>query len=166
LACFSWSGRDGSGPAEQPISGKLLHCFDPEDSSVPDDDTLLANPEQSLRAANEAYNQAIIAGDIPALERIFSQEFIYTAPDGEVRDKAAQLELFKSNRLDVESGKGADERIQVQGKTGIVTGRFDANGKYAGAPFAATERYTSVWIVRDDRWQLLAEQGTLLVRRP
>lgn len=165
-ACFNWWGRDGEGSAEQPRFGSLLQCFDPGNPvDPPSKDSPHYDPEQSLRVANEAYNQAIIAGDISALERIFAREFIYTAPDGQVRDKGAQLSLF-STGLDVESGVGADERIQVQGKAGIVTGRFDAKGSFAGRPFETTERYTSVWIIRDDRWQLLAEQGTLLARRP
>jgi ketosteroid isomerase-like protein len=166
-ACFEWWGRDGDGPAEQPRFGALLHCFDAGNPRDPlPKDSPHYDPQQSLRAANDAYNQAIIAGDTAALDRIFAQEFIYTTTSGEVLDKAAQLLQFKSGRLDIESGTGADEQIQIHGKTGIVTGRFDARGKYAGKPFEASERYTSVWIIRDDRWQLLAEQGTLRAPRP
>lgn len=76
-----------------------------------------------------------------------------------------QLEQFRSNTLDIVSGVGSEERVQIHGKTGIVVGRFDAKGTFAGKPFDSTERYTSVWVVRDDRWQLVVEQGTLVPTR-
>lgn len=162
LACFDWWGLDGGGPAEQPKSGVLMRCFDPEYPRKWDEDSPLHDPEKTLRAANEAYNQALIDGRHTELDQIFASEFTYTSTSGEVVDRATQLQLFRSNTLDIVSAVGSEERVQIHGKMGIVTGRFDATGTYADKQFDSTERYTSVWIVRDDRWQLVAEQGTLV----
>jgi len=162
LACFDWWGIDGSGAAERPKSGSLLRCFDKDYPVAPVvDSSPLSDPEKTLREANETYNKAIIDGDVAALEKIFAHEFMYTSTSGEVVDRAAQIEQFRSNTLDIVTGAGSDEKVQIHGKTGIVVGRFDAQGTFAGKPFDATERYTSVWVIRDDRWQLVAEQGTL-----
>lgn len=160
--CFEWFGSDGSGPAEFPNEGLLLQCFGVEREGNLYGEALLREAEQTLRVANDAYNKALIAGDVDALEKIFADEFIYTSTSGQVVDKAAQLELFRSNTLDIVSGEGADEKVQIHAKTGIVVGQFNAKGTYAGKVFDARERYTSIWVVRDDRWQLVAEQGTLL----
>ena len=122
----------------------------------------MSDPEKTLRDINDTYNQALIDGDAVALEKIFAKEFVYTSTSGEVVDRATQLEQFRSNTLDIVSGVGSEETVQIHGKTGIVVGRFDAKGTYAGKPFDSTERYTSVWIMREGRWQLLAEQGTLV----
>jgi len=162
LSCFNWLGHDGSGAAEQPRTGMLLHCFAPEGLPGEGVESPLMDPEQSLRAANEAYNQAIIRGDVVALEKIFAADFVYTTTSGQVMQRAAQLEQFRSKRLVIESGNGSEERVQVHGRIGIVTGQFDATGTYEGKPFDARERYTSVWQVRGDRWELLSEQGTLI----
>lgn len=116
---------------------------------------------QSVRGARAEVDRWRGAEDVAALEKIFADEFIYTSTSGEVMSRAAQLEMFRSNTLDIASGAGGDEKVQVHGRTGIVTGRFDAKGTSAGEPFDSTERYTSVWVVRDERWQLVAEQGTL-----
>lgn len=162
-ACFEWFGRDGSGPAEQPRSGELLWCFDEDRLQTPTDEmTLLRDAEQTLRAANEAYNKALIGGDVTALDEIFADEFIYTSTSGKVLDRTAQLEQFRSNTLDIAGAAGSEETVQIHGRTGIVIGRFDAKGTYAGKSFDSTERYTSVWVARDGRWQLVAEQGTLV----
>jgi ketosteroid isomerase-like protein len=163
LACFDWWGLDGSGAAERPSSGSLLRCFNKDYPVAPVvDSSPLHDPEKTLREANDAYNKAIIDGDVAALEKLFAREFTYTSTSGEIVDRAAQLEQFRSNTLDIESGVGSEEKVQIHGKTGVVVGRFDAKGMCAGKPFVAAERYTSVWVVRDDRWQLVAEQGTLV----
>jgi len=163
LDCFSWMGVDGWGPAEFPKSGRLLWCFDGE-KRAPTwvEGHPLSDPEKTLRAANDAYNKALVDGDVVALDRIFATEFTYTSTSGEVVSRVAQIQLFKSNTLDIVSAAGSEETVQIHGKTGIVIGRFDATGSYASKPFDSTERYTSVWVVRDDRWQLVAEQGTLV----
>jgi ketosteroid isomerase-like protein len=162
LACFDWNGADSDGPAEQPTSGQLLRCVGRDLKALPKlNDALLSDPEKTLRAANDAYNKALIAGDFVTLEKIFATEFVYTSTSGEVIDRAAQLQQFKSGTLDIVSAVGSEEKVQIHTKTGIIVGRFDAKGTYAGKPFDSTERYTSVWVARDGRWQLLAEQGTL-----
>jgi len=162
LACFDWNGAAGDGPAEQPKSGQLLRCFGTDLNAIPKlNDALLSAPEQTLHAANDAYSKALVDGDLIALENIFAEEFTHTSTSGEVIDRAAQLEQFKSGTLDMVSAVGSEEKVQIHSKTGIVIGRFDAKGTYAGKHFDSTERYTSVWVARDGRWQLLAEQGTL-----
>jgi ketosteroid isomerase-like protein len=162
LACFPWWGPDGQGFEAVPRHGDLLQCFDPDDTEENwTADSPLADREKSLRAANDAYNAALIAGDVAALEKLFAKEFVYTSPRGVVKNRAEQLDEFRPGALDIVAGTGSEESFQVHGATGIVTGRFDARGTYAGQPFDAIERYTSVWIIRDGRWQLVAEQGTL-----
>lgn len=160
--CFRWYSSDDEAPAEN-HGGQLLRCFYPDEYRRPEPaNTAPVNPEELLRIARQEYYEALIDGDVVALERLFAEEFVYTTTSGEMLDKAAQLELIKSGALDIESGTGSEEKIQTHGAVGIVTGRLDARGKYAGQPFDSTERYTSVWIKRDDRWQLVAEQGTLV----
>ena len=127
-----------------------------------DDKSALRDPEKTLRAANGAYYQALIDGDVIALEKIFANEFTYTSSTGEVLDRAALLEQIRSNTADIASGASSEEAVQVNGNTGAVAGRFDAKGTEAGQPFDVAERYTSVWVFRDDRWQLVTEQSTLL----
>jgi ketosteroid isomerase-like protein len=164
LACFEWWGADGNGALEQPESGELLHCFGPGTgrASARVNDEVLRDPEKSLRAANDAYIKALVDGDTTMLAALLTEGFIYTNPAGEVVDRAAQIEQIRSGKLDITTGRGSDETIRLHGKMGIVAGRFEAKGMYEGLPFDAVKRYTSVWVIRDGRWQILAEHGTLL----
>jgi ketosteroid isomerase-like protein len=118
--------------------------------------------EQELYTANREYDQALVRGDAVALDRLYADEFIYTTPDGEVRDKAQQLAFTRSGDLRLESGQSDEVRVRVYGNTAVMIGRFTATGKFRDKKIDIRERYTAVWVKRDGRWRLVAEQGNLI----
>jgi ketosteroid isomerase-like protein len=61
--------------------------------------------------------------------------------------------------LQLESGQSDDVRIRVYGNTAVMAGRFTAKSKFKGSAIEVRERYTAVWIKKQGRWQLVAEQG-------
>ena len=110
---------------------------------------------------NERYDEAIMHGDVAALERIFADEFIYTNPKAEVLDKKQQIAALSSGGFKLTEAKSDDVRIRIYGDTAVMTGRFTAEAESAGKRESIEERYTAVWLRRDGRWQLVAEQGNL-----
>ena len=121
--------------------------------------------EQELLKRNREYDEALVQEDASALDRIFADEFIYTSTTGEPINKRQQLEAIKSGDLKFEYGKSDEVRVRVYGNTAVMTGRFIAKGEYKGKVFEAPERYTAVWVKRHRRWQLVAEQGTRVVKQ-
>ena len=118
--------------------------------------------EAELLKANRAYDEALVRGDAAALDHLYSEEFIYTTFDGEVRDKAQQLAFTRSGDLKLESGQSDDVRIRIYGNTAVMTGRFTAKGKFKDRVIDIRERYTAVWLRKGGRWQLVAEQGNAI----
>lgn len=118
--------------------------------------------ERELMKANQEYDEALVRGDAETLDRIYSDEFIYTTPDGEVRDKARQLAFTRAGDLRLESGRSDDVRVRVYGDTAVMTGRFTAKGKFRDRAIDIRERYTAVWVKGRGRWRLVAEQGNLI----
>jgi ketosteroid isomerase-like protein len=47
-------------------------------------------------------------------------------------------------------------------KRAVVTGRFFGKGRYKGSPLDERQRFTSVWIKRNGRWQGISEHGSKL----
>lgn len=123
------------------------------------------NDKQNLLRLNKEYDEALVRGDAVALERIFGDEFVYTSTSGEVLNKSQQLELIKSGALKITSGSSEGVQVRLYGNIALVLGNFIANGQFKGQAFDSTERYTSVWVKRAGRWQLIAEQGTLVPRK-
>ncbi len=115
--------------------------------------------ERELRTANEEYDAAIMRADVAALERIFAEEFIYTNPQCEVLNKQQQIAVLSSGDLKLEDAKSDDVRVRIYGETAVMTGHFTARASRDGKPMKIDERYTAVWVRRDGRWQLVAEQG-------
>ncbi|MDO8680181.1 MAG: nuclear transport factor 2 family protein [Acidobacteriota bacterium] len=118
--------------------------------------------EQELLKANQAYDEALVRGDAAALDRLYSDEFINTTPDGEVRDKAQQLAFTRSGDLRLEAGRSDEVRVRVYGNTAVMTGRFTARGKFRDRSIDIRERYTAVWVKTRGRWLLVAEQGNFI----
>ena len=117
--------------------------------------------ERELQEANQRYDEAIMRGDVAALERLFADEFIYTSPKAEVLDKKQQIAALSSGGLKLTGAKSDDVRIRIYGETAVMTGRFTARAERAGKTEMIEERYTAVWVRRDGPWQLVAEQGNL-----
>jgi ketosteroid isomerase-like protein len=118
--------------------------------------------EDKLLAANKEYDIALVKGDAAALDRIYSEEFIYTTPDGEVRNKSQQLSFTRSGDLKLESGQSDDVKVRIYKNTAVMTGRFIGNGKLKGKNIEIRERYTAVWVKKRGIWRLVAEQGNFI----
>lgn len=56
----------------------------------------------------------------------------------------------------------AERRIHVYGDTALETGRYGAKGTFKGKPFSETGRYTTTWIWRDLRWQIIADHVSMV----
>lgn len=126
------------------------------------DENLSAGEEAVMEVLtlHKVYSDALIEGDTATLGELYADDFTYTSTDGVVLDKAQQIELFRSGRLEIESGASESVEVRVYGGTGVVTGYFRAQGQSEGQPFNSTERFLSVWVKGGQRWQLVAEQAT------
>ncbi len=122
--------------------------------------------EQELEKVGKAYDEAYIRGDSAALDRIWADDYTSTSSTGEVTNKAQNMELIKSGDLKLDSGRSEDGRVRMYGDTAVVTSLWTSKGKYKGKDFNQKERYTLIFVKRDGRWQVIAEQGTLVAAQP
>lgn len=85
---------------------------------------LAADSADTLRGLNAEYDKALVTGDVGALNRIYSEDFTYTNPDGVLRSKAEQLAFVKAGKLGLTSGHSDEVRVRIYGHFAIITGRF------------------------------------------
>ena len=123
---------------------------------------LAADPAETLRDLNAKYDKALVTGDVEALDRIYSEDFTYTNPDGVLRSRAEQLAFVRAGKLGLASGRSDDIRVHVYGDFAVITGRFNGAIRRAGGTVAFRERYTTAWLKHTGRWVLVAEQGNLI----
>lgn len=124
-----------------------------------------AKAEQEVLKINEEFDRAIVAQDAAGYRRILADEFIFTSASGTVTNKSQELAKVMSGDFKYESVKSEDLRVEVYGKTAVLTGRFNANGKYRGNNFELSERYTAVFVKRNGHWQMVAEHASEIVQK-
>jgi ketosteroid isomerase-like protein len=128
--------------------------------------TRAAGPETSGPAVDEVkkidalLNDAAAKKDTATLARHTADEFLLTDPNGEVSDKKANMEAFRSGAYAFDSFTDSDVKARVYGDTGVIVGRSDIKGKVQGQDITGPYRFTRLYVRREGRWQMAAEQLT------
>lgn len=137
----------------------LASCGDNKDEKTNEYATAA---KKELTLLNQQYDSLLISADTARLSKLYAPEFSYTTPEGQVRNKAQQLTNLASGGLKLEVGKSDEVEVMVYDSTAVLTGRFIGKGTFAQNFVDIQERYTTVWVKRDGRWQLVKEQGTFI----
>ena len=117
--------------------------------------------EQALRDANRRYDQAIVAGDRAALERILAPDYVYISGEGQVKDRTGAIRDLTSGQIRIASNGSEDVRVRWFGEHALVTGRFRARVTFGGQEYPIDERYSSIWSPVDGAWQLRHEHASM-----
>ena len=102
--------------------------------------------------------EAMIKGDVKALEEILADDLIYTHTTARLDTKASFIEAIASGRSNYKSVERKDVEVRDLGDTAVVTGqaRFHVgNNKFEA-------RFIDVYAKRDGAWQMVAWQSTRL----
>ena len=126
-------------------------------SSVRRDDKTM---ESEVMKSSAEYTEMITRRDVASIERVLSDEYFLTTETGKVRNKTQELDRQKNNPNKLESLTTYEQKVRVySGKFAVETGKLSYKGTDAGGkPWQGVERYTTTWIRRDGRWQIVADQ--------
>ena len=111
-----------------------------------------------LGELNDAYLESVKMGDVERFREILADDFLCSAADGSVLDKAQFLELTAGPRTLRYLG-ATDVRIRLFGDVAII---------HAATSYTTMEgregrgRYTDVWARRDGSWRAIAAHVTRL----
>jgi ketosteroid isomerase-like protein len=114
----------------------------------------------SVRDVERMRFHAMVQNDLKSLAPLLSEDLVYVHTDGAVESKAEFLQRLRSGALRYRSIEPTDVRVRTFGSTAIVTGRSQMAVTIAGADREFAIRYTAVYVVRGDRWQLVSWQST------
>lgn len=117
--------------------------------------------EQTLRQLEDERVEALVAGDIVKLERLFADDLTYTHATGVIQTKAEFLADLKSGKRAFKSMKHSDVQVRVYGPTGVLTGRSDYRFLREGQETDISVRFTEIFYKnRNGLWQMVAWQST------
>lgn|ERR1700676_457908 len=101
----------------------------------------------------EERNHALQEGDADALDRIYTEDLVYTNARGYVLTKAQHLADIRTRNLKLTSFKHSDVEVRVHGNTGIVTGTSTSLVEYKGAASSSPRRYVNVYVKESGLWR-------------
>lgn len=118
------------------------------------------NASNGVRDAESQRLRALVDADYAALDLLLGDDLTYTHSTAKVDTKASYLEPLLSGRTRYTSLDPADVQVRLYGTTGVVTGALRSVALVAGKESRTQMRFTSTWVRRDGRWQMVAWQST------
>jgi ketosteroid isomerase-like protein len=123
-----------------------------------------AGAEQALEKKAHEYAQALTKRDVETLDEIWTADYTFVNPRGELLSKAQRISNIKSGTTEFHTMSPQKERLHVQGNFAVEVGRIVVEGEYSGHESNGDYRYTTVWIKVQKRWRMLANQITLIAK--
>ena len=105
---------------------------------------------------DEERNQALQKGDVATLDRIYSNDLVYSNATGAILTKAQHLADLKNRGLNFRSFKHEDVQVTVHGDTGFLTGISKSVVDYHGSISGNSRRFLNVFVKKGDHWELVA----------
>lgn len=126
----------------------------------------MSNKDQNVRAdigeCERLRYDAMIRGDVQALDRMFAEEAVYTHSKGERDTKQSYLEKVARKHFDYLRIDRPEQEISVVGDTAIVVGRMTADVRVEDKIRRLDNRNLAVWVRCDGEWKFLAYQPTVM----
>jgi ketosteroid isomerase-like protein len=124
-----------------------------------------AAAQKALLAANNDYDRALIAGDAPALGRVYVDDFQIIDDDADLHGKRDQIELM-TRTVDLLQARSDQVRVTMLGPdAALLTGRLVGRYRMDGREADFTERYTSIWVRDGEHWRLRHEHSSIVPAR-
>ena len=119
--------------------------------------------EQEIRQMIQKYHSALLQRDIPTLEKIWADDYVFVNGAGDVLTKAQRLANLKSGQTAFESiNDEEDITVRVYENSAVATSRLTIKGQYSGQPSSGQYRSSHVWVKGPGGWQLVSHQLTAL----
>jgi ketosteroid isomerase-like protein len=122
------------------------------------------NVEQLLADKERDWARALVKGDIKFTEDLLADDYVGTGTDGRRLTKTQTLDEFRSGAFTSESMVVDGIKVRVLGDTAIVTLDQSEKSQSQGRDMSGRSRWTDIFMKRNGKWQLVANQGTRVGR--
>lgn len=113
--------------------------------------------ERQLIELERQLYDALVREDAAVLDRLWSNDLVFTFPNGKVSNKAQRLAGQKPSAQSAESTNCNDQvKVYLYGNTAVVTVLSPWKGKAGTQEYSDQYQTTHVWVKQHGRWQLVA----------
>lgn len=122
--------------------------------------------KKEVAAAQAAFHQALLSGDVKTLEAQMDETFVWTHQNGARKTRQQLLEMLSARQLKYSKLETSDVTVSVHRDTAVVRGAsaqqrssFPEDGG-SGDPQPFTAFYTLTFVYKDGDWKALAMHST------
>jgi len=119
-----------------------------------------ADAESAVLTVQARRFQAMTAADVAALNRILSDDLVYTHTTGLVDSKTSLAASIGSGKVNYVSLDPSDAMVRVYGETAVVTGQAAMRVIAGSQEHQLSIRFTEVYVQIDGDWKLVSWQST------
>jgi ketosteroid isomerase-like protein len=101
--------------------------------------------KRQVEALEEQWRTAQLSGDVDAMDKLLSDDYIGISMSGQVNTKTQQLDRARSRKLVLTRLDLGEMQIKLVGSIAVVTSRAQVEGTNDGVPVRGTFRYTRVY---------------------
>lgn len=116
--------------------------------------------EAEVKKAESAWTTAVKAGDRAGLEKIMSDDLVYTHSTGVSETRTQYLDKLKSGAQKYAGLDYNQMKVRTWGNSAVVNGVLHMTGATNGTPFDNTVLVTHVWVKQGNAWKLVSHQTT------
>lgn len=121
---------------------------------------------EQIDELEEQFRAATLSGDVSAMDRLLSDDYVGIAWTGQVNTKATQMDHIRSRSLVVLRMDIADVKVKLLGSVAIVTGAATVEGTNEGSPMTGVYRYTRVYQrLAGGVWKITNSEATRIPKR-
>ena len=120
--------------------------------------------EADLKKATTDMAASLAKNDIPAMEKVYSENYMFVGPDGTVSSRAERIEAMKTGdtKYDSINYYEISVRSNPEGTGAVVISRASVKGKNMGKSVDGQYRVTHVWSKTKDGWRMVNGQTTAI----
>jgi ketosteroid isomerase-like protein len=124
----------------------------------------MSEVEREIRKLEEELTQTEMRVDVDALDRIYADDIMVTAPIGICVDKPAVMTEIRLAAEKAVLGRydKDDLKVRAYGDTAVTSYRMTAEAKVEGIEMKRQLCITNVWMKRNGQWQIVARHTASL----
>lgn len=121
----------------------------------------MASDHGSLDAAETAFQQALLANDVGALDTMLHDQARFIGPDGVTINKEQDIGAHRRGELSFSTVDQLGRDTQVIDDVGITRAELHLVGTVAGSPVDVVLVYTRTWTPTPAGWRIVAAHGSV-----
>ncbi|WP_293299841.1 nuclear transport factor 2 family protein [Pedobacter sp. UBA4863] len=117
---------------------------------------------EEILLQEENLRNAIMHGDVQALDILLHDDLLFVLPGGQVVTKKIDLDTYRDGRLKISAFVPAVETLNIIEDTAVIQLIVGLEGEYDGAAFKQQFRYVRFWKKLEDGIRVIGGSGTAL----